>query len=145
MSKCGRTAQLESILSSAPSASALAELESHAGRCAPCAHELRWLRTEEALFSQRRTRQQVRAMYPVPPAPKPERRLWSTLALAAAASLLLMLGLGFRERPAPVFVDGGPQMSQELASLDVEVERPLCSAQPGVAFACEPLVPASFR
>jgi len=145
MSKCGRTAQLESLLSNAPSQAVTSELEAHASHCAPCAHELRWLRTEEALFSQRRTRQQVRSMYPPVPAPKPERRVWSTLALAMAASVLLALGLGFQDRQSQVFPDGGPQMSLELASLDLG-SSPMCSTlQPGVAFACEALVPASFR
>ncbi len=144
MSKCGRTAQLEALLSSNHPPT-VAELEAHATRCAPCAHELRWLRTEEALFSQRRTRQQVRSMYPVPARPKPERRVWSTLALALAASLLLLLGLGFQDRPAQVYPDGGLPMSQELASVEHK-SQPACSTlQPGAGFACEPLVLASFR
>ena len=144
MSKCGRTAQLEALLSS-NNPKAVAELEAHAGRCALCAHELRWLKTEDALFSQRRTRQQVRSMYPVPAQPKPERRVWSTLALAIAASLLLMLGLRFQDRPAQVYPDGGLPMSQELASVENKTPAACSTLQPGAAFACEPLVLASFR
>jgi hypothetical protein len=76
---------------------------------------------------------------------KPQRRVWSTVALAMAASLLLALGVGFQNGPSQSYADGAPQMSQELASLDI-VGSPLCSTlQPGVAFACEALVPASFR
>jgi len=144
MSKCGRTAQLEALLSS-NSPNLTAELEAHATRCATCAHELRWLRTEDALFTQRRTRQQVRSMYPVKVQPKPERRVWSTLALAIAASLLLLLGVGFQERSPQVNGDGAPPMSQELASVEHKTS-PACSTlQPGNGFACEPLVLASFR
>lgn len=146
MSKCGRTAQLEALLSS-NHPTAVAELQTHASRCATCAHELRWLRTEEALFSQRRTRQQVRSMYPQPARPKPERRVWSTLALAIAASLLLLLGVGFQSRPSQVYPDSGGQapMSQELASVENKSPPPCSTLQPGAGFACEPLVLASFR
>lgn len=144
MSKCGRTAQLEALLSSNhPQLSA--ELEAHATRCPTCAHELRWLRTEDALFTQRRTRQQVRSMYPVKVQPKPERRVWSTAALAIAASLLLMLGVGFQDRAPSSASDSSAPMSQELASVEHKANPDCSTLQPGNGFACEPLVLASFR
>ncbi len=146
MSKCGRTAQLESMLSASPSAAVTAELEAHATHCAPCAHELRWLRSEEALFSQRRTRQQVRTLMKVAQPAAPPRRAWSTVALALAASALLLLGVSFRDStPQPRSHElGGIEMSQELASLGNAA--PECSVpEPGQGFACEPLVLASFR
>lgn len=145
MSRCGRTAQLEELLASSLSPAALAELEAHAGHCALCAHELRWLRTEEALFTQRRTRQQVRQLYQQSRPARPERRVWSTVALALAASALLVLGLGGRDLPTSSRGhEAATEMSIELASLGT-VDDECSLPQPGIGFACEPVVLASFR
>ena len=139
MSKCGRAAQL----SFATEVSA--ELLAHAEHCVSCKHELAWRRTEVALFSQRRSRLEVRSLQQqVRPLPA-KRTFWSPVALALAASVLLALGLslggGTHEHPS----EGGDPMSLELATL-AQVPPSFCSTlQPGTGFVCEPVVLASFR
>ena len=139
MSKCGRTAQLEFTRTLTP------ELEAHAAHCNSCAHELDWKRTEEALFSQRRGRAEVRALSRDLKPKAAGRTFWSPVAMAIAASVFLALGLGLgtgnAERPS----EGGDSMSLELASFAGVAPSSCSMPQPGNGFACEPVVLASFR
>lgn len=154
MSRCGRTAQLESVaLGEAPAALAN-ELRSHAKHCALCRHELNWLESESALFRQRAGRDEVAELWKGVAerrglaAPRP----WPRVLVAMAAAAVLMLLVGRSTPPAPsMATDGGG--SQELlespmlaspALMFFEESAPCSKLPTGVGFQCSPVVPASF-
>ena len=63
MKACLSRERLEAaVLGEAPEA-LLPEIETHAETCARCRHELSWLRTEVALFSQRTAREEVSRLW----------------------------------------------------------------------------------
>ena len=88
--KCLETDELEALVEENLPASRAAEVAAHAGACASCGEELRWLKVERELIRRRAE----------PPAPAgdlwrgvqarlaapPPRRRWSPYAVAAAAA-----------------------------------------------------------
>lgn len=141
MSRCGRTSQLESLLSVEQP-----DLRAHAKQCALCRHELNWLESEATLFRQRAGRDEVAHLWAgvEKRAPVAPSRSWPRVlgAMAAAAAML------FLATPVkPAAFDEGPLESESLMSpvLRFGEEDAACSRLPsGVGFQCKPVVPASF-
>ncbi len=141
MSRCGRTSQLESLLTVEQP-----DLRAHAKQCALCRHELNWLESEAALFRQRAGRDEVAHLWAgvEQRAPVAASRSWSrVLGVMAAAAAMLFIVTPVK----PVTFDEGPLESEALMSpvLRLGEEDPVCSRLPsGMGFQCKPAVPASF-
>lgn len=137
MSRCGRTSQLESLLSHESP-----ELRAHARGCAVCRHELNWLESEAALFRQRAGRDEVAHLWAgVEARSKPSPHPWPKMfaALAAAAALLLVTAPSRNVDSAMEEVLESDALMSPALSLDEP-----CSRLPrGVGFTCTPSVLAS--
>jgi len=155
MSACGRTAQLESIVTGEAGASLAAELRAHASSCPRCRHELNWLKTEAKLFRERAAREEVAQLWQGVAARRelPEERPWSRVLVALAAMVLVLLGAGRLALNARSTaghdvsgVSDDLAMSEALMSPALtQEERENCSKLPdGIGFRCEPAIPASF-
>ena len=118
MKSCPTRLQLESaVLGEAPGGR-LTDYEAHADSCPRCRHELNWLRTEAAFFSQRTARHEVGRLWEGVVVKKPARaRRLSRMGVAAAASVLLALLATGRHGPSALDDDGLP-MSLEMMSVD---------------------------
>jgi hypothetical protein len=156
MSRCGRTAQLESVaLGEAPTALAN-ELRSHAKHCALCRHELNWLESESSLFRQRAGRDEVAELWKGVAARRglaaPPRQ-WPRVLVAMAAAAVLMLLVGRSTPPNVSLATDGGHGGQEMlespmlaspALMFFEESAPCSKLPSGVGFQCSPVVPASF-
>ena len=153
MSRCGRTAQLESVALGEASPQVANELRSHAKHCALCRHELNWLESESSMFRQRAGRDEVAELWKGVAARRgleAPQRAWPRVLVAMAAAAVLMLLVGRATPPnASLATDGGPEMleSPMLASpalMFFEDNAPCSKLPSGVGFQCSPVVPASF-
>lgn len=160
---CGRSQFLEALALGQASPSLEAELTIHLRSCGRCRHELRWLKTEQALFRQRAGRDEVahlwkgvarRSGLDLP------RGVWprALAALALGAAVLLAVGPWRAEPPsgltaatvivatgAPLPLDSETAMSHGPAdSREPEGRSPMCSTLPeGLGFHCGPVQRAS--
>lgn len=137
MSRCGRTSQLESLLSHESP-----ELRAHARGCAVCRHELNWLESEAALFRQRAGRDEVAHLWEgVQARSTPVAHPWPKMfaALAAAAALLLV------SLPSRHAESSGDEVleSDALMSPALHLDEPCSRLPSGVGFTCQPAVLAS--
>jgi len=96
MMSCGRTQRLESLVAGELSQAEARDLKSHALSCSRCRHELNWLESEQALFRQRASREEVAQLWAgvVARGPVRAQRPWSRVLVAVAASLLVVLAGG---------------------------------------------------
>jgi anti-sigma factor RsiW len=157
---CGRSQFLEALALGQAPPSLEAELTAHLRDCGRCRHELRWLKTEQALFRQRAGRDEVahlwkgvarRSGLELP-------RVWprALAALALGAAVLLAVGPWRAERPsgpqpaavatgAPLPLESETAMSLGPAgSLEAPDRSPVCSTLPeGLGFHCGPVQQAS--
>lgn len=138
MSRCGRTSQLESLLSVDQP-----ELRAHAKRCALCRHELNWLESEAALFRQRAARDEVAHLWKgVEKRVPPEPRAWPRVLVAMAAAAMLLFTVGNARGPV---MDEGPLESDALMSPVLAFDGEPCSRLPsGMGFQCKQTLQASF-
>jgi hypothetical protein len=137
MSRCGRTSQLESLLSHESP-----ELRTHARTCAVCRHELNWLESEATLFRQRAGRDEVAHLWAgVQARSKPVSHPWPKMfaALAAAAALLLVTAPSRRV----AVTDEEPLESDALMSPVLSFDEPCSRLPSGMGFTCQPSVLAS--
>lgn len=136
MSRCGRTSQLESLLSHESP-----ELRAHARACAVCRHELNWLESEAALFRQRAGRDEVAHLWEGVQARSGSAHPWPKMfaALAAAAALLLV-SLPSRHAES---TNDEPLESDALMSPALSFDEPCSRLPSGVGFTCQPAVLAS--
>lgn len=144
MSRCGRTSQLESLLTHEQP-----ELRAHAKVCALCRHELNWLESEATLFRQRAARDEVAHLWKGIEKRAPvESRPWPRVLVAVAAAAALLFSVGNVSSPrGSLAADDGPLESDALMSpvLSFGGDGEACSRLPsGVGFQCKPVVPASF-
>lgn len=156
MSTCGRTAQLESIVTGEASPAQANELRAHAQGCARCRHELNWLESEAKLFRERAARDEVAHLWTGVAARRglSSPRPWSRVLVGLAAMALVVLGAGRLSLEATRSSGGADAsvfqedvgMSEATMSPALTFDEPQnCSRLPdGVGFRCEPAVPASF-
>jgi anti-sigma factor RsiW len=149
MKTCLSRERLEAaVLGEAPEA-LLPEIEAHAESCARCRHELSWLRTEIALFSQRTAREEVNRLWEgvskeQQAARRPRRFTRALLAVAASVLFAVTLGGQLTQRPHSHTSDDGLPMSLETMSVGMPDLR-MASAEmasmpcytPGFGPACE--------
>lgn len=146
---CTRTPHLDALVMGELSGAQALELEHHAERCGACGLELKWLRTERALFEKRSARTEVRALSARSSLGPEPRRGWST-ALAVAASAFLLWGAGQVLPSVRTPFEGSPmseeRMSREVAPAFPAFEVGGASGCSGLGFACGPAsVPLAMR
>jgi hypothetical protein len=115
---CPTRLQLEAaVLGEAPGGR-LTDYEAHADACPRCRHELNWLRSEVAMFSQRHAREEVSRLWEgvVLTRPARARRLSRMIVAVAASVLLALVASGGRARSAGN--DEPLPMSLEMMSVD---------------------------
>src|SRR5258708_3014673 len=120
----------------------LTDYEAHAGTCPRCRHELNWLRSEAAMFAQRRAREEVGRLWSGVDTSRPRVRRWSRMAVAVAASVLLALVASGRRGPS----SGRENLPMSLETMSVDRRAGSDSAQcytPGFGIACDDVVLAS--
>ncbi|MFZ5445915.1 MAG: anti-sigma factor family protein [Myxococcota bacterium] len=140
MSRCGRTQQLEAVVSGEAPAALCAELRAHATHCPLCQHELNWLESERTLFRQRAGREEVARLWDGLTARQraSQGRRWGRVLAAMAAAALLALFAGRGTPWAPPAIDDGPLESDALMSpvLALTNEAPCSKLPSGVGFQC---------
>ena len=115
---CGRTVKLEALVAGELPQAQARELRTHALGCSRCRHELNWLESEQALFRQRASREEVAQLWAgvvTRAAPRATPRAWSRVLVALAASLLLVLAAG-----RVVLTAGGDGASTPMVPVDAE-------------------------
>jgi hypothetical protein len=153
---CGRTRQLEAMVAGEVPQSLARELRLHALGCSRCRHELNWLESEQTLFRQRASREEVALLWAgvtLSPSAPAAPRAWGRVLVALAASLLVLLAAGrvvlrpapHSELAAPGAMPSVDSVLQSLEAQSVDVDE-LCSlggpGSPG--FHCGAPVPASL-
>lgn len=143
MSRCGKTAKLEAWVDGELSVSEATALKLHTERCAVCTHEHRWLQTEKALFEQRASREWSQPYWSRFAKDVSRKRLWAlTAAVAAGWVMFIVAQSELRSSHVPRGTEHSVEMSQEVASVEVDVA---CHSWFGsVGDSCGPAVLATF-
>jgi hypothetical protein len=151
MKTCLSRERIEAVvLGEAPEA-LLPELEQHAEGCARCRHELSWLRSEVALFSQRAAREEVSRLWEGVAERRAERKPGRLTRALLGVAAMVLVGVSYMSHLQPgrshghTLNDEGVPMSLEMMSVDGSLQQQFASAEvasmpcytPGGGFACE--------
>jgi hypothetical protein len=143
MKTCPSRLQLEGLALDEVSEGRAAELEGHASACARCRHELNWLRSEAAMFSQRAAREEVSRLwegFEASAAPRRAQRFArGMLAVAASLVIAVLVGAQLKLPHRPGFERGEAlPMSVEMMSVDSQLDAraSMPCYTPGFGIAC---------
>jgi anti-sigma factor RsiW len=150
MSACTRTHLLEGVVNGEAAPGLALEVRAHATRCARCRHELNWLQTEQQLFRQRASRDEVAHLWKgvaqrVSPSPL---RWWPRVLGGLAAVLVLSVVLPswrtttWQPEAQPRALQSESEQLESGSALS-EPEPPCSRLPSGLGFHCGPAVPAS--